>query len=213
MVRVTIAPVDPKYIALIIPKSVRDVIDEFAKLPGIGKKTAGRLTFFLLHQKDEKIHSFGDALLKLKENLTLCKHCQNISDSPECQICADKTRDHKLICIVAEPLDTVALEKSGVFRGVYHILHGNLSPLDNIGPDDLKIRELMERIEENPPEEVILATNPTLEGEATASFIMQKLKDFDIKVTRIARGLPVGGDIEYADETTIMRALEGRMAY
>lgn len=200
-------------LTLILPKPIRDVIDEFSKLPGIGGKTAGRLAFFLLHQKDEHSKRFGEALLKLKENLVLCNCCQNISEAELCHICEDQTRDRKTICVVGEPLDTVALEKSGVFKGLYHILHGNISPLDNIGPDDLKIRELMNRIENDQPEELILATNPTLEGEATANFIQQKIKPFEIRITRIARGLPVGGDIEYADETTIMRALEGRMNY
>lgn len=198
---------------MVLPKSIRDLIDQFAKLPGIGPKSAARLAFYLLHQKDEDVAHFGNVLLNFKKNLVLCNTCQNISEDAECDICADQSRERNILCVVSEPLDVVAMEKGKTYRGLYHILHGQLSPINNVRPDDLKIKELIDRIELYKPQEIILATNANMEGEATASFIHQKIKNFDLKITRIARGLPVGGDIEYADETTIMRALEGRMTY
>ncbi len=216
----------------ILPKSLRRLIEELSKLPGIGPKTASRLSFFLLKGKDLDREQLARAVSDLKTNLTFCQQCHNLAEDRLCRICADQTRNQNLICVVEEPLDVVALEQ-GRYEGTYHVLGGVISPIDGIGPDDLKINELIQRISSlqppsfSPPArggekegeggrevEVIIATNPSLEGEGTALYLAKQLKSFPkVKLTRIAHGLPIGGDIEYADELTIMKALEGRREY
>ncbi|MBI4231589.1 recombination protein RecR [Candidatus Peregrinibacteria bacterium] len=195
-----------------LPKSVRSLIEELSKLPGIGPKSAQRLAIHLLHSPDMRVESLGDAVKGLKAGVVFCKRCWNIGESEPCDICSDAGRDKSIICVVEEVLDVVALEKTGDFNGLYHVLHGALSPVDGVGPDQLKITELLARIGDG-VNEVILATNPSLEGEATALYIQKHLKNFDLRVTRIARGLPVGGDLEYADEVTLSRALTGRSEF
>jgi recombination protein RecR len=201
-----------------LPPSVSRLIDAFAQLPGIGPKTASRLAYYLLRAPAGEAISLADALRELKERTRLCSVCMNITESDPCEVCADASRDHGLICVVEEPLDVTAIDRSRSFNGVYHVLHGVISPMNGIGPDELKVRELLVRVQkggvgEDPPvREVILATNPTLEGENTAAYIQRKLVGTHVKITRLARGLPVGGDLEYADEITLSRALEGRQA-
>jgi recombination protein RecR len=197
----------------IIPKTVQSLIDEFGRLPGIGPKTAQRLTFYLLRGSKEKSESLGKAVLGLKENIRICSICSNLAESDPCVICNDSRRDHSLVMVVEEPLDIIAFEKTGKFDGLYHVLHGAISPVDGIGPDDLYIKQLLNRIHHERINEVILATNINVEGEATAMYIQKILEPLGIKITRIARGLPVGSDIEYADEVTLSRALEGRENY
>ncbi len=207
-----------------LPKSVRDVIDEFSKLPGIGPKSAQRLAMFLLHSPDQKVEKFADALFNMKKGLTFCKDCWNIAESEVCPICSDFNRNRFQICVVEEILDVVAIEKTSEFKGRYHVLHGALSPVDGIGPEQLKIDELVSRVKGLAEEieasggdrkdiEVILATNPALEGETTALYLFKLLSPLGVNVTRIARGLPVGGDLDYADEGTLRKALEGRRAF
>lgn len=198
-----------------LPKSVQNLIDQFSKLPGIGPKTAARLTFYLLSKPKNDIDNIGKAFLELTENLTFCKNCFNISEAETCAVCRDDNRDIKLVAVVEEPLDVIALEKSMTFPGVYHVLGGAISPIEGIGPEELRIVQLIERIKAGGIEEIILATNPDLEGEATAAFIKNKVSELNlpVKITRIARGLPVGGDLEYADEVTLKRSLEGRREY
>jgi recombination protein RecR len=198
-----------------LPKSVQNLIDEFSKLPGIGPKTAARLVFYLLSKPKQDVSNLGSAVLDLTNNLSYCKDCFNIAESEYCQVCSDERRDHSIIAVVEEPLDVIALEKSLIFKGVYHVLGGSISPIDGIGPEDLRINQLLLRLEAGDVEEIILATNPDLEGEATASFIKDKISNgfSGVKITRIARGLPVGGDLEYADEVTLKRSLEGRREY
>ena len=198
-----------------LPPSVVRLIDAFAQLPGIGPKSASRLAYYLLRAPAEISLTLADALRDLKTHTRLCSVCLNITERDPCEICSDPARDQSLICVVEEPLDVVAIERSRSFTGVYHVLHGVISPMNGVGPDDLRLRELLGRIERSnatgqPVREVILATNPTLEGENTASFIQRKLAGTGVRVTRLARGLPVGGDLEYADEITLSRALEGR---
>ena len=194
-----------------LPKSVRDLIEELSKLPGVGPKSAQRLAIYLLHRPDSKVQPLGEAVLNLKKNVLFCEECWNIAECNPCTICDDDQRDKNVICVVEEVLDVVALEKTGQFKGLYHVLHGALSPVDGIGPEQLKFRELFERVDRGGIEEVILATNPSLEGEATALYIQKQLMGFEsLKVTRIARGLPVGADLEYADSVTLSRALSGR---
>lgn len=197
----------------ILPQSIEDLINEFSKLPGIGPKSAQRLAFYLLKSDKEDLEIFAKILTKLKKDVVLCSNCQNLSDHDPCSICSDKGRDQETICVVEESLDMVALEKTGSFNGLYHILHGAISPVDGVGPDELKIKELLSRIKKNTISEVIIATNPSIEGEATAMYIAKLLKPLDTKTTRIARGLPTGGDLEYADEITIENALKGRKEY
>ncbi len=192
------------------PEPVTRLIEEFSKLPGIGPKTASRLTFYLLRAPKEQALDLAKALKELKERTTFCSICFNITEEDPCPICRDEGRDHSLICVVEDPLDVMAIERTGKYRGVYHVLHGVLSPVDGIGPEDLKIPELMARLRANPVREVILATNPNLEGEATAMYLYRQIAPLGVKVTRLARGLPIGGDLEYADEMTLIRALEGR---
>lgn len=198
-----------------LPPSVTRLIEALSQLPGIGPKSASRLAFFLLRSPAEMSLALADALRDLKARTRLCSACFNITESDPCPICADVSRDHGLICVVEEPLDVAAIERSRAYRGVYHVLHGVISPINGVGPDDLRIDELIGRIRRSseagqPVREVILATNPTVEGEMTASFIQRKLAGLEVSVTRLARGLPVGGDLEYADEVTLSRALEGR---
>lgn len=195
-----------------IPKVVRDLIEAFERLPGIGPKTAQRLTYFLLHAPKEEALSLAQSALALKDKTVICQTCFNISEEDPCDIDKDSLRDKTIIAVVEDPLDVLALEKAS-FKGLYHVLHGTISPLENIGPNELKIRQLLPRLKDGSVSEIILATNPTMEGEATAMYIDRLIRPLGIKVTRIARGLPVGGDLEYADETTLARALEGRKEY
>lgn len=197
----------------IIPTSIQNLIDEFAKLPGIGPKTAQRLTFYLLRKPDKSSEDLGLAAEKLKKDIRNCSVCCNFTDNETCSICSDNSRDKSIICVVSEPLDVVALEKSGGYKGYYHVLGGVISPVEGIGPDDLYIAQLVTRLKAGDIEEVIIATNPNLEGEATALYIQKIIQPLVSRVTRIARGLPVGGDLEYADEITLSRALEGRRDY
>jgi recombination protein RecR len=197
-----------------LPKSVQNLIDEFSKLPGIGNKTAARLVFYLLTKPDYDVERFGNSLLNLKAELKVCQKCFNLTDSELCRVCNDTKRNQSVIAVVEEPLDVIALEKSGGFSGIYHVLGGSIDPLNGIGPEDLRIKELTDRLQESKEKiaEIIIATNPNFEGEATASYIKDKIvtKYPEIIVTRIARGLPMGGDLEYADEVTLKRSLEGR---
>lgn len=198
-----------------LPKSVQNLIDELSRLPGVGPKTAARLAFYLLSKPKSDIESLGQSVLDLSKNLTYCKDCFNIAENEYCPICANERRERAVVAVVEEPLDVIALEKSMGFPGVYHVLGGSISPIDGIGPEDLRIGQLIARLKEGEIVEVILATNPDLEGEATAAYIKDKIFELggNIKVTRIARGLPVGGDLEYADEVTLKRSLEGRREY
>ena len=198
-----------------LPKSVQNLIDEFSRLPGVGPKTAARLAFYLLSKPKSDVENLGQAVLDLSKNLTYCKDCFNIAESESCPICSNNRRDRTAVAVVEEPLDVIALEKSMGFPGVYHVLGGSISPIDGIGPEDLRIGQLIGRLKEGTITEVILATNPDLEGEATASYIKEKISELggNIQITRIARGLPVGGDLEYADEVTLKRSLEGRREY
>ena len=195
-----------------IPKSIRDLIEAFERLPGIGPKTAQRLTYYLLHAPKEEAKALAESALALKEKTVLCSVCFNISETDPCEIETDPLRDKSVIAVVEDPLDMLALERAN-FKGLYHVLHGAISPLENIGPEELHIRELLPRLKDGTIKEIILATNPTMEGEATAMYIDRLIRPLGVKVTRIARGLPVGGDLEYADETTLSRALEGRKEY
>lgn len=189
---------------------IAQLIEEFAKLPGIGKRSAERLAFYILKQPKEQVEAFAKTMLAAKEKITFCPVCQSLTDQIPCAICSDPKRDHGLICVVENPKDILAMEKTREYTGVYHVLHGVISPMDGIGPDDIKIKELLLRTKQEPAREIIMATNPTIEGEATAMYISKLFKPLGVKVTRIAHGLPVGGELEYADEVTITRALEGR---
>jgi recombination protein RecR len=196
---------------------VARLIEALSRLPGVGPKTAQRLTYHLLRAPDAEARALAAALVDVRDKVVFCDRCFNISDAPLCPICRDPARDVLRLCVVEEPLDVLALERTGEFKGLYHVLHGAISPIDGVGPDRLRIRELFARADEakrdgTPFEEVILATNPTLEGEATAMYLAERLEDTVGVVSRIARGLPVGGDLEYADEVTLIRALQGRRA-
>lgn len=180
------------------------------KLPGIGLKTAARLAFFVLDMKEDSVLAFAKALVDAKRDLTYCSVCGHITDTDPCYICADPRRDRSVICVVEEPKDVIAMEKMKEYNGLYHVLHGAISPMDGIGPEDISVPDLLKRLRDETVQEVILATNPNIEGEATAMYISRLLKPSGIKVTRIAHGLPVGGDLEYADEVTLSKALEGR---
>ncbi len=195
-----------------LPEPVQNLVDAFARLPGIGPKTASRLTFYLLRAPEELSQSLSEALLGIKQETGLCEVCCNITrkDSPVCEICASEQRDRQTLCVVEEPLDVLAIEKTAGYNGLYHVLHGVLSPIEGIGPEDLKIKELFERLQENDFTEVILATNPSMEGDATAMYLCERISPTIDRVTRLARGLPVGGDLEYADQNTLLRALAGR---
>jgi recombination protein RecR len=197
---------------MILPRPIRDLINAFSRLPGIGPKTASRLTFFLLTAPDELSQDLATALGAIKTDTTYCQTCFNITVAgrTQCEVCTNPDRDQDVICVVEEPLDVLALERTEGFLGRYHVLHGALSPIEGIGPEDLKIRELITRVEAENIGEVILATNPSLEGDATAMYLRQQLAPMQVRVTRLARGLPVGGDLEYADQHTLLRALTGR---
>lgn len=192
----------------IIP--LNELIKQFECLPGIGKKTAQRLAYSILEQPPERAKQFAEALVNAREKIHFCSCCQALTDLEKCQICDDDTRDRSIICVVSEPRDVLAFERTREYHGVYHVLHGVISPLDGIGPEQLKIKELMSRLSNEDVKEIIMATNPTVEGEATASYISRLVKPMGIRVTRLAYGIPVGGDLEYADEFTLTRALEGR---
>ncbi|MBF8264316.1 MAG: recombination protein RecR [Dehalococcoidia bacterium] len=192
---------------------VARLIEELHKLPGIGPKTAQRLAYHLLRSPKEYAQSLAEAIIAVKERVVLCSTCQNITEEDPCLICRNEKRDKSQICVVEEALDILALEKAGSFKGVYHVLHGALSPLDGIGPEDLKIRELLERLKGDGVAELILATNPNLEGEATAMYLHRLLSPLGVRITRLARGLPMGSDLEYADEVTLARAFEGRQEF
>lgn len=190
---------------------LQNLIEEFEKLPGIGSKTAQRLAFYVLNQPKEKAEKFAYAIIEAKKSLCYCKECQNLSDKELCNICANPSRDHSVICVMESPKDVLQMERTNEFKGVYHVLHGAIAPMDNIGPDDIRIKELMERISAGGIKEVIMATNPNLEGETTAMYISKLIKPFGIKVTRIAHGVPVGGELEFADEITLSKALQWRV--
>lgn len=192
------------------PAALQNLADQFARLPGIGGKTAQRLAFHVLSLPLEEAEEFAGAILEAKKTVHTCPVCQNLTDREVCGICADTSRDFELICVVAEPKDVIAMERSREFRGVYHVLHGVISPLNHVTQDDIKIRELLQRVAQEPVREVIMATNPDTEGEATAMYISRLLRPMEIKVTRLAYGVPVGSQLEYADEVTLSRALEGR---
>lgn len=193
-----------------IPQPVTALVEAFSRLPGVGPKTASRLTFFLLRAPDDYSLGLADALAQLKAQTKLCGTCFNITVDDPCPICSAGGRDASTIAVVEEPLDLMAIERTGIYRGHYHVLHGAISPVSGVGPDDLKIRELLRRVETGGAAEVIIATNPGLEGDATAMYLQRTLAETGIKVTRLARGLPTGGDLEYVDSVTLMRALEGR---
>ena len=192
------------------PEPVARLIEALERLPGIGPKTAQRLAFFLLKRPTDEVRELSESLLAVKEKIVYCRVCFNVTDEDPCRICADPARDARVLCIVEEPNDLLAMERTGEFMGRYHVLLGALSPLDGIGPEDLKIRELLARLDAGGTTEVILATNPNIEGEATALYLAKLLRPLGMRVTRIARGLPVGGDLEYADQVTLSKALEGR---
>jgi recombination protein RecR len=192
------------------PEPVARLIDALQRLPGIGPKTAQRLTFFLLKRPTDEVRELSSSLMAVKERIIYCSTCFNVTDQDPCRICADPARDGTLLCVVEEPNDLLAMERTGEFKGRYHVLLGALSPLDGIGPDDLKVRELLLRLDSGDAREIILATNPNVEGEATALYLARLLRPIGVRITRIARGLPVGGDLEYADQVTLTKALEGR---
>lgn len=189
---------------------VAALIEEFSKLPGVGVKTAQRLTFFLLRSPADQARRLSEAIMRVKESIIYCSRCFNITEADPCLICSNPNRDQEVICVVEEPLDVLALEKTGAYKGLYHVLHGALSPVEGIGPKDLRIEELLKRLQDGKTREVILATNPNFEGEYTANYLQKELKPLALKITGLARGLPIGGDLEYADEGTLSRALEGR---
>ncbi len=198
-----------------LPRAITKLIESFERLPGIGPRTAARLTFYLLHVPQEQLDSFAQAVGNLKKNTMRCAICVNISESNPCSFCGDTQRNQQIVCVVEQPLDILAMERSGAYGGVYHVLHGAISPLNNIGPDDIFIPQLLKRLASSTIEEIILATNPTMEGEATAMYIKDMIQrdGSKVKLTRLAHGLPVGADIEFADGITLSRALEGRREY
>lgn len=194
-----------------LPRSIKNLIEEFSKLPGIGPKSAQRLAMHLLKSPHSKIEPLGKAVINLKEGVVFCETCWNLANDNPCAICSDEGRDRAKVCVVEEVLDAAAIERTGEYNGLYHVLHGVLSPVDGVGADELKIFDLIKRVKDSDViEELILATNPSLEGEATALYIQKQLNGCDVKITRIARGLPTGGDIEYSDDITLSRAMNGR---
>jgi len=197
---------------VILPEPIQNLVNALSRLPGIGPKTASRLAFFLLRAPEEVSRELGEALFQLKSGTSYCPICYNITASgrSECEICASPQRDPALICVVEEPLDVIALERTGAFSGRYHVLQGTLNPIEGIGPEDLRIRELVERVRSGGVSEIILATNPSMEGDYTAAYLRQQLQPHGVRLTRLARGLPVGGDLEYADQNTLLKALFGR---
>jgi len=192
---------------------IAQLIEEFHKLPGIGPKSAQRLAYYLIRISPEEAKNLADAIIEAKDKITFCSICQNITEDDPCRICVNETRDQRIICVVEEPLDVLAIERVHVFRGLYHVLHGVISPMNGIGPEDIRIKELLVRLKPDMVEEVILATNPNLEGEATSMYIHRLLSNLGIRVTKLARGLPTGSDLEYADDMTLSRALEGRQDF
>lgn len=192
------------------PASLENLIDKFAALPGIGRKSAQRLAFYLLSQSEDEAKSFAEAIIEAKSSVHCCNVCQNLTEGELCQICASDRRDRSIICVVSEPRDVLSIERGREYNGTYHVLHGALSPMSHIGPEDIKIKELLVRISQEDVEEVIMATNPDTEGEATAMYISRLLKPFNIKVTRLAYGIPVGSNLEFADDATLSRAIMGR---
>ena len=192
---------------------VARLIQEFHKLPGIGSKSAQRLAYYLVRMPEEEAKSLAEAVLAVKERIILCSECQNISEQDPCPICKDPNRDVSTICLLEEPLDVLAMERTHAYKGLYHVLHGAISPINGISAEDLKIRELLERLKDNTVKEIILATNPNLEGEATAMYLQKLISPLVERITRLARGLPVGGDLEYADQVTLTRAFEGRQEF
>ena len=192
------------------PAPLENLVEQFARLPGIGSKSAQRLAFHVLNLPQDQARAFADAIMDAKRNVTLCPVCQNLTAGGLCPICADQKRDDATICVVADPRDVIAIERSREYRGRYHVLHGVLSPMNHVGPDDLQIKPLVDRVAQGGIREVIMATNPDTEGETTALYLARLLKPFGVKVTRLAYGIPVGGHLEFADDATLMRALEGR---
>lgn len=195
---------------LIFPAALQNLADQFARLPGVGSKTAQRLAFHVLSLPMEEAQAFADAILEAKKQVHTCPCCQNLTDRALCPICDDDTRDKSVICVVADPKDVIAMERSREFRGIYHVLHGVISPLNHVTQDDIRIKELLQRVASGEVKEVIMATNPDTEGEATAMYISRLLRPMEVRVTRLAYGVPVGSQLEYADEVTLSRALEGR---
>jgi recombination protein RecR len=197
---------------MLLPEPIQNLVNALSRLPGIGPKTASRLTFYLLRAPEEVSRDLAEALLQIKAGTTYCQTCFNITSAErtECEICSNEERDARQVCVVEEPLDVIALERTGGYFGRYHVLHGALSPIEGIGPEQLRIRELIERVRQGGIQEIILATNPSLEGDYTAAYLRQQLLPFGLRLTRLARGLPVGGDLEYADQNTLLRALAGR---
>jgi recombination protein RecR len=193
--------------------AITRLVQEFSKLPGIGPKSAQRITFYLLRNSEEKARSLADALLSLKQRIALCSQCCNVTESDPCPICSNPRRDTGQVCIVEQPQDILALEHTGIYKGLYHVLHGAISPTEGVGADDIRIRELLDRLQSNTVQEVILATNTNLEGEQTAMYLSRLITPLGIKVTRLARGLPYGTELEYADDVTLTRALEGRSEF
>ena len=192
------------------PNAMERLTEQFARLPGIGGKTAQRLAFYLLSQPDEEAFAFADAIVEAKKTIHTCPVCQNLTDASLCPICSDPERDHRVICVVAEPKDVAAMERAREYKGLYHVLHGVISPLNHVGPNDIRIRELLTRLADGSVREIIMATNPDTEGEATAMYLSRLLRPMEIRVTRLAYGIPAGSQLEYADEITLLRALEGR---
>lgn len=192
------------------PIPIGNLIEQLSKLPGIGKKTAQRLAFYILEMEDMEVEKLSNSIINAKEKIRLCSICCNLTDDDPCYICKDTTRDKSTICVVEGPKDIIAMEKSKEYKGEYHVLHGVISPMDNVGPKDIKVKELLDRLTDGVVQEIILATNPTVEGEATALYLARLIKPLGIKVTRIAHGIPVGGDLEYFDEVTISKAMENR---
>ena len=190
---------------------LRELIEEFNKLPGIGNKTAQRLAFYVMNLPEEKSAKLANAIINAKKNIRYCSVCQNLSESEVCNICSNTARDHSIMCVMESPRDIMQMERTNEYKGVYHVLHGAISPMDNITPDDIKIKELVARVAEGGIKEVIMATNPNLEGEATSMYISKLLKPFGVKVTKIAHGVPVGGELEFADEVTLGKALNWRV--
>jgi recombination protein RecR len=193
-----------------VAEPIQRLIEAFERLPGIGPKSASRLAFYMLRAPDDQVQDLAEAIATLKENIVYCSRCQNLSQTDPCAICSDPGRDQHLVCVVEDPLDVVAIERTGVYKGLYHVLHGVINPVEGIGPEDLRVGSLLERLEQESIQEVLIATNPNMEGEATAMYLARLLHPKGVRITRLARGLPVGGDLEYADEVTLSRALEGR---
>ena len=192
------------------PVSLEKLIDKFAMLPGIGRKSAQRLAFYLLSLRDEEVSAFAEAVLEAKRSIRFCKICNNLTENEICSICSSEMRDHSTICVVSDPKDVLSIERGKEYNGTYHVLHGVLSPMNHVGPDDIKIKDLLVRVAENDISEVIMATNPDTEGEATAMYISRLIKPFNVKVSRLAYGIPVGANLEFADDATLNRAIEGR---